>query len=180
MFLNLSRDLDVTTSPKPAWFVSFESNPLDVPACQIWINRSYRNGNTNSYIKSYTDTLENAELTASIRHITRFLKSGIPIYNSEVPNTIGRKTRRRKTRATAKHFAFHANAIKCRSENHFTTAFHANAIKSRSENHSTTVKSVKPFLITRNYFHIFYCNNLNCKKLVQVIFDLYSFWYGIQ
>ena len=27
------------------------------------------------------DTFENAELTASIRHIARFLKSGIPIYN---------------------------------------------------------------------------------------------------
>ena len=36
-------------------------------------------------------TLEKAELFASIRHIRRFLKSGIPIYNSEVPDTAGRK-----------------------------------------------------------------------------------------
>ena len=39
------------------------------------------------------DTLEKAELTASIRHIERFLKSRIPIYNSEAPDTAGRKTR---------------------------------------------------------------------------------------
>ena len=58
------------------------------------------------------DTLEKAELTASIRHIARFLKSGIQICNFEViPDTTERKTRRRKrgTPATAKRFAFHAN-----------------------------------------------------------------------
>ena len=32
-----------------------------------------------------------AELTASILHIARFLKSGIPIDNSKVPNTAARK-----------------------------------------------------------------------------------------
>ena len=37
------------------------------------------------------DTLEKDELTTSIRHITRFLKPGIPIYNSKVPDTAGRK-----------------------------------------------------------------------------------------
>ena len=42
---------------------------------------SYKNGDINSYINSYMDTLEKAELTASIQHIVRFLKSGIPIYN---------------------------------------------------------------------------------------------------
>ena len=62
------------------------------------------------------NTLEKAELTASAGHIGRFLKSGIPIYNSEVPHTAGRKTRRRKrkrrrTQVTAKCYAFHANAI---------------------------------------------------------------------
>ena len=31
--------------------------------------------------------LEKAELITSIRHIARFPKSGIPIYNSEVPDT---------------------------------------------------------------------------------------------
>ena len=61
---------------------------------------SYTNRDINFYIKSYMDTLENAELTVSIRHIVRFLKSGIPIYNSEVPDTAGRKTRRgRRTQA---------------------------------------------------------------------------------
>ena len=29
------------------------------------------------------DTLEQAELSGSIRHIARFLKSGIPIYNAK-------------------------------------------------------------------------------------------------
>ena len=68
---------------------------------------SFRNGDVNSYM----DTLEKAENTASIRHIARFLKSGIPIYNSEVPDTPGRKTRRIKTQAISKRFAFYANVI---------------------------------------------------------------------
>ena len=57
------------------------------------------------------DTLEKAEITALISHIATILKSGIPIYNSEVPNTSGRKTRRRTTQAMAKRYEFHANAI---------------------------------------------------------------------
>ena len=52
------------------------------------------------------DTLEKAELTASIRHIARFLKSGIPIYDSEVPDNAGRKGRRRRTQAITKRFPF--------------------------------------------------------------------------
>ena len=54
--------------------------------------------------------LEKAELTASICHIDRFLKSGMPIYNSEVSDTAGRKTRSR-TQGIAKRFAFYANTI---------------------------------------------------------------------
>ena len=47
--------------------------------------------------------LEKAELTAS--------KSGIPFYNSEVPDTAGRKTRRRRrTQAITKRYVFHAYA----------------------------------------------------------------------
>ena len=66
----------------------------------------------NSYVKSYMNTFENAEPTASIFYITRFLKSGIPIYNSEDPVTAGRKTTtKRRTQAIAKRFALHANAI---------------------------------------------------------------------
>ena len=72
-------------------------------------HRSYRNGDINSYVNSYMDVFEKAELTALTRHIARFLKSGIPIYNSEVPDTAGREARRR-TQAIAKRFAFHANA----------------------------------------------------------------------
>ena len=34
--------------------------------------RSNRNGDINSYINSYMDTLEKAELTASIRHMQDF------------------------------------------------------------------------------------------------------------
>ena len=45
----------------------------------------HRNGDISSYINYYIDTLEKAELIASIRHIVRFLKSGILIDNSEVP-----------------------------------------------------------------------------------------------
>ena len=100
------------TSPATAWLVSFESNPVDVPACLFGDHRSYRTGDINSYIKFYLNNLEKAEITASTRHIARFLKSGIPIYNSEVPDTTGRKTRRRRrTQTIAKCFVFHANTI---------------------------------------------------------------------
>ena len=51
-------------------------------------HRSYRNRDINPYINSYMDTLEEAELIASIRHIAKFLKSGIPIYNSGVPDKL--------------------------------------------------------------------------------------------
>ena len=56
------------------------------------------------------DTLEKAELTASIRHITIFLKLGIPIYNSKAPDTASRKTRRR-IQAVAKRYTFCTNPI---------------------------------------------------------------------
>ena len=59
-------------------------------------NRSHRNGNINSYISSYRDTLEKAALTASIRHIVRFLKSEIPIYNSEIPLRLTEKQEAKK------------------------------------------------------------------------------------
>ena len=59
------------------------------------------------------DTLEKTELTTSIRHTEKFLKSGIPIYHSEVPDKAGRKTRRRRgTQVIAKRYTFHTNAIK--------------------------------------------------------------------
>ena len=76
--------------------------------------RSYGNRNFNSYIISFMIRLEKAELTASVRHIKRFSKSEIPIYNSEVPDTDNRKRnkrRRRRTETIAKRYLFHANAI---------------------------------------------------------------------
>ena len=57
--------------------------------------RSYRNGDINSYINSYMDTLEKSELTSSIGHIARFLKSEIPIYNSEVSDTAGSENKKK-------------------------------------------------------------------------------------
>ena len=75
-------------------------------------HRFYRNGDINSYISSYKDTLEKAEVISSIWHIARFLKSGIPIYNPEVPDKAGRKARKRRTQAFAKRFVFDANAMK--------------------------------------------------------------------
>ena len=53
------------------------------------------------------NTSEKAELTASVGHIKR---SGILIYNSEVPSMAGRKTTRR-TQVIAKRYAFHTKAI---------------------------------------------------------------------
>ena len=35
IFFSLSRSLNVMTSPAPTWLVPFQSNPEDVPACQI-------------------------------------------------------------------------------------------------------------------------------------------------
>ena len=85
-------------------------------------DRSYRNGDINSYINSYTDTLEKAELSELIHYIARFLKSGKPIYNSEVPDTAGRKTTsRRKTQAIAKRFAFLANTMSLNTVNESLT-----------------------------------------------------------
>ena len=58
------------------------------------------------------NTLLNSELTASICHIERCSKSGMPVYNSEAPNTAGRKTSRkmrRRTEANARRYVFHSN-----------------------------------------------------------------------
>ena len=56
--------------------------------------------------------LEKAEVTTSIRHIGRFLKSGKPIFDYQDPDMAGRKTRRRRRHAIMKRFAFDAfNAI---------------------------------------------------------------------
>ena len=69
------------------------------------------NSEFDSNINSYINTLEKTYLTASVGHIGRSSKSGIPVYNSEVLDTIGRKTRRRRKYAIAKRCAFHKNAV---------------------------------------------------------------------
>ena len=70
----------------------------------------YRNGDFSFQINSYMNALEKAELTTSVSHIERFSKSGMPIYNFNVPDTAGRKTTtRRKKQAITKHYVFHAN-----------------------------------------------------------------------
>ena len=98
-------------SPTPAWLVSFDSTPVDDLFAKFGGHRSYRNGDINSCINSFMDTLEKVELIALIRHIAGFLKSGIPNYNSEVPGTAGRKMKgRRRAQAVAKSYTFHANA----------------------------------------------------------------------
>ena len=66
---------------------------------------SYGNEYINSYINSDMNIVEKGELTSSIRHIARFLKSGILIHNSEVPDTAGRKIIRRRTKAAGKRVA---------------------------------------------------------------------------
>ena len=63
--------------------------------------------------------MEKAELNPSIHYIATTLKSGIQIYNSKVPDTAGRKPRRRRmgrrrrrrTYAIAKRVAFHAEVL---------------------------------------------------------------------
>ena len=105
------------TAPAPSWLESFESNLYMYLLARFGDHRSYRNGDINSYINSYMDTLEIAALTVLICHIGRFLKSGIPVYNFEALDTACRKTRRWRTRrkgritqAIAKRYTFYGSA----------------------------------------------------------------------
>ena len=92
--------------PAPTWLVPFESTILDIHVSRIWGHRSYVNGEISSWINSYMNTLEKAEIIVSILHIERLLKSGIPNYNSQVSDTTGRKLKRRRTKAIGKCYAF--------------------------------------------------------------------------
>ena len=76
------------------------------PLAKFGGHRFYRNKDINSYM----DILEKAELTASICHIAKSLKSGIPICNFEVRDTAGRETRKKRAQASSKRFAFYASA----------------------------------------------------------------------
>ena len=63
----------------------------------------------------FHEYLEKIEITVLVGHIGKFSKSGIPIYNSEVPDKASRKTKRRKksrTQAITKRYTFHANATR--------------------------------------------------------------------
>ena len=94
-FFNLSRDLNAMTPPTPAWLASFELTPLDVLPWKFRGLRSYGNGDINSYINSYMNILEKAELTALTRQTVKFPKSGITIFNCEATNTTGRKKKKK-------------------------------------------------------------------------------------
>ena len=50
------------------------------------------------------DTLKKAELTVLMCYIERCLKSRIPIYNSEVPDTAGKKNNEKKNTGNCKAF----------------------------------------------------------------------------
>ena len=69
--------------PNPASLVSFDGG-----------HRSYGNADINSYINSYLNASGKVELTTLIRHIERFLKSGLPISNPDVPYTTGKKNKK--------------------------------------------------------------------------------------
>ena len=73
---------------------------------------SYGNGDINSYISSYMDALEKAELSTSVRHIERFLNQE---YQFTVPKSWMRLSEKQaegeiEKQAVAKRYAFHANA----------------------------------------------------------------------
>ena len=61
-------------------------------------HRSYGNGDINSYMSSYMNTLEKAEPIASVCHNEIFLKSGIPIYNFKVPDTVGKTNEKKENK----------------------------------------------------------------------------------
>ena len=54
-----------------------------VPAVKFGGYKSYRRGNVKHFINIYINMSKKAEPTTLIRHIERFSKSGIPLYNSE-------------------------------------------------------------------------------------------------
>ena len=85
-------------SRPPAWLFSFQTALLDVHASQFRSHRSYWNGDIHSYINSYMNTLEKAELTTLVCYIERFPKSVILIYSSELSNRADRKSRIRRKR----------------------------------------------------------------------------------
>ena len=65
------------------------THPGKLPSCKFGGHRSHRNGDINSYINSYKDTLEKSERTTSIQ-------TGVPIHNSEVPDTTGKINKKKE------------------------------------------------------------------------------------
>ena len=58
-------------------------------------HRCNRNGYANPYIISYMNILGEDELKASVHHIERFFKSGIPVYNSESGKGVKKKVKKK-------------------------------------------------------------------------------------
>ena len=86
----MSRDLDAVTSPEPAWLVSLEPNPVDVPIAKFGDLRSYRDGDINSDIKSYVDTFGKAERTAILRDFQN------QEYRFPIPKSLIRQTEKQE------------------------------------------------------------------------------------
>lgn len=57
-------------------------------------------------------TLEIAEFTNLVRHIDKFLKPRIPIYNSEALDKACSKIRRSKKQTIAKRIVIHSSSIR--------------------------------------------------------------------
>ena len=85
------------------WLISFIwVRSLDVPTCKSGDHKSYRNGDINFYTNSYINTLGKAELTTSTRHIAILLKSGIPMNDSEVPDSADKKNEKKNDKKMPK------------------------------------------------------------------------------
>ena len=94
----MSRDLHVVNSPVPAWLGVNSFRCTCLPNLEV-------TDLIEMEIPIHTPILtwipqKKAKFTASIRYIEKFLESGIAIYNVEVPDMPGRKTRKiRRTRS---------------------------------------------------------------------------------
>ena len=74
------------------------------------VHRSFGNLDINSYINSYLNTFEKAEVTTSVHLTQRFSKSWMLIYSSVVQDITDRKTATAaRTQAIEKHYTFLAN-----------------------------------------------------------------------
>ena len=109
---SLPGDLDTMASPPPVWLVSFELNPVGVPAAKFGDHNMVLKKCRYQFLYQLLHQYIGKRWTHHLEPpYCEILRSGIPIYNSKVPDTAARKTRRR-TQAITYRFAFHTNAIK--------------------------------------------------------------------